>query len=227
MTTPPATRAALPAPQWLWFLPPFTLGVFLRFFRLGAQLLGGDELNAVQRAFELTVPKALTTYHLSDNCLPLTALYRFLLDWGCPPTELLFRAPSLIAGVVLAVAAPLALARRVTPAVGLAAAWLLALSPVLTLYSRIARPYEALALTAFGAALAFDAWWRRGSLAAAGAFVGLATLTAYLHLGAAPFVVAPFLLAGALALGQRGHEDLERRSLAQVLGLGAATLVGC
>ena len=77
-------------------------------------------------------------------------------------------------------------------------AWLFALSPILVLYSRIARPYEILALATFGAALAFDRWWRTGSPGAGAAFVALAAFSIYLHLGAAPFVAAPFLLGAGL-----------------------------
>ena len=138
--------------HWVWLLPPLLLGAFLRLFRLSAQVLGGDELNGVQRALEMSIAGALRTYHLADNCLPLTALYRGLLDLGFAPTETLFRAPSVVCGLLLLVLMPVAIARRLSMRIAVASAWLVALSPVLVLYARIARPYEALALAAFCAA---------------------------------------------------------------------------
>src|SRR5206468_10578860 len=107
-------------------------------------------------------------------------------------------------------AAPLAVRRRLGSR---AAAWLAglaALSPVLVLYGRIARPYMPVVLCGSAAAAAFLAWWERPRPAMGAAYVVAAALAVWLHLVAAPFVAAPFLFAaGDLAwrARQARHAD--------------------
>lgn len=98
---------------------------------------------------------------------------------------------------------------------------LLAISPGLVFYSRIARPYALVVLLGFGAVAAFDAWWRRPSWRWGITYASLAALAAWFHLGAATMVVSPFLFAGTASLVRR-----DGRRFFAVTGLAAATALG-
>src|SRR3954470_22007048 len=140
MSEPPTRSLRVTGSGW-WLLPPFALGTVLRLWNVRAQVLAGDEMHAVRVALVSPLSHILTTYELRDNCIPLTALYRFLLERGVPLSELSVRLPMLLCGILALLVLPWIVARRVGPRVGHLFAWLLALSPLLVLYSRIARPY--------------------------------------------------------------------------------------
>lgn len=210
-----------------WLLPPVLLGALLRLWNLSAQIVGGDELNAIRVALRLPLAKVLTTYQLQDPCLPLAGFYRFLLERGVGLSELWVRLPVLVFGLISLVAIPWIAERRMGRPAARVLAWLVALSPLLVLYSRIARPYMPIALLGFAATAAFEAWWRSGRPALAVAYVLLAGLCVYFHLGSAPFIVAPFAFAlGSLVLDRRsaGEEGKNARpGFRGLLGVGLAT----
>src|SRR5262249_14947155 len=177
----------------------------------------------------LPLPAILTTYQESDNCIPLTALFRLLLDAGVRLSELSFRAPSVVCGLLLLVALPLGARSRLPRAVALAFAGLLALSPLLFFYSPIARSYLPMTLCATAAAAAFALGWRTLRPAFGAAYVLAGGLAVWLHLGAAPIVVAPFLFAVLdLAWGrkeERGRRLAHLALLALVLVLALAAFL--
>jgi hypothetical protein len=178
-------------------------GVALRFWNLADQVLGGDELHAVRAALSQPLPALLTTYQLADSCIPLTALDRWLLDRGVALDERLLRLPVLASGLAALVVLPLLARRRLPPAAWPFFGALVATSPLLVLYSRIARSYMPATLLSFAAVMAFDRWWTRagagtpGRSGAAIAYVVLAALAIWFHLGTAPIVVAPLLFGAA------------------------------
>jgi hypothetical protein len=183
-------------------------GTLLRCWNLRDQVLGGDELHAVRAALSQPLPALLTTYQLADSCIPLTALDRLLLDHGLALDEWRLRLPVLASGLAALAALPLLARRRLPPAGPPLFCVLLAVSPLLILYSRIARSYMPATLFAFAAAMAFDRWWAPGGAGGGGesrwaaAYVACAALAAWFHLGTAPIVIAPLLYAaGELALG--------------------------
>jgi hypothetical protein len=225
-------------------------GIALRFWNLGGQVLGGDELHAVRAALSQPLPALLTTYQLADSCIPLTALDRLLLDRGVALDEWRLRLPVLASGLAALAVLPALGRRRLEPAARALFCALVALSPLLVLYSRIARSYMPATLLSFAAVMAFDSWWApgRGSAAGSGAgraagvpaaaggtrapgangplaalrhgvagpalgphaaavaYVVLAALAVWFHLGTAPIVVAPLLYgAGELAFTRGSH----------------------
>jgi hypothetical protein len=205
---------------WVWLLPPIAVGAFLRLFRLGPQLLLYDELHAPRTVGELDFPEILTTYREADNSIPLTALYELLVEQGVALGELHLRLPAIVAGLLALVVIPIALWRRLGRPAGIAAAWLVAISPGLVFYSRLARSYMPVVLLVFVAAMAFERWWRTGSARSGAGYVVAAAAAAWLHLGAGPIVAAPFLwAAGAKAVRPRQGRSLLAIGL---LGLGLA-----
>jgi hypothetical protein len=190
------------------------VGTVLRLAGLPRQILLDDELHAVRAALARPLREILVSYQVVDHCIPLTALYRLALDQGIPLSEALLRLPAVLAGLALLVAAPLWAARRFGWTVGVAFAWLLAISPGLVFYTRIARSYLPMVALGFLALVAFDRWWRRPGWRSGALFAVAAALAVWLHLGAAPLLVTPVLLAGVLALARRG------RGLVPLLALG-------
>lgn len=189
-------------------LLPFGVGAALRLWNLPGQILGGDEVHAIRAALNLPLSKILVTYQQTDNCIPLTAVYKLLMEGGAPVTEVVLRLPVLLCGLAALLALPAAVSGRVSPGTVAVYRWLLALSPALVFYSRIARSYMPMVLLSFGAVMAFEAWWRTRSWRAGGVYVLLGALAVWFHLGAGPIVAAPFLFAAGDALVRR--EDLGR-----------------
>lgn len=199
---------------------PFLAGAALRLWNLPDQILGGDETHAIRAALNLPLSKILVTYQVTDNCIPLTAVYKLLMGWGVPVSELVLRLPVLLCGLAALLVLPAAVsggAGQVDRGTVLVYRWLVAISPALVLYSRIVRSYMPMVLFSFGAVMAFEAWWRTRSWRAGGVYVLLGALAVWFHLGAGPIVAAPFLFAAGDALVRR--QDL-RRDLRDLLLLG-------
>lgn len=224
-------------------LLPFAAGMLLRLWRLPRQILAGDELHAVRTAIHNPVETLLTTWFGADPSIPLTLLYRLWLDAGGRLTEMGLRLPVLATSVLFLFLAPVLLARVLgRPAAGVFA-WLAAASPALVLYGRIVRSYLPVACFGFLAAALFWGWWervrgggpdgeRQGRAWPWGlGWVLCAAFTLWLHLGAGPFLVAPFAFAaGELLLrsglwrtGSRGSG----RSWAALVLLGLGFAAAC
>jgi hypothetical protein len=170
-------------------------GLGLRLWNLRGQVMGGDELHAVRVVARQTIPEILTTYRVADVSIPFAALHRLLMEWGVTLSEIDFRLPALICGCLALWVIPRVFRDRLERAEVELLGWLVAFSPVLVLYSRIARSYLPMVLAGFGAVMAFERWWRTRTWKAGLAYVLLATLAVWIHLGAGPLVVAPFLFA--------------------------------
>lgn len=202
----------------LWLLFPVLAGAVLRLWNLRAQVLGDDELHLVRTALTQPVGTILTTYQKVDACIPLSALYAVLVRSGVQLTELGVRLPELLAGLLLLVLAPLWADRRLGRGTAVGYAWLLAISPGLVLYSRIARPYMIVVLLSFGAVVAFESWWREGGWKRGAAYAILAALAFWFHPVAAPLVLSP-LVFGAVA------SIRDRRRLPALAGVAAGTIL--
>lgn len=218
------------APFWLSLVGALAAGALLRLYRLGGQVLLGDELHAVRAVVTVPLPGILVRYAETDVCLPLAGLARLLLDRGWAVSEAVFRAPVAAAGLLLLVAAPLAVRRVAAPGAALVFPWLLALSPGLVLWSRIARSYAPATLLALAAAAAFLAWWRSGRRRWAAAYAVLGALAVWFSLVVAPVVGAPLLFGALRLLGGRGRESREGRpgwGGLVLAGLGLAAGLAC
>jgi hypothetical protein len=201
---------------WLGALAAAFVGVGLRWLNLRNQVLTGDELHTVNGALARSAGEILRTWtwYGADYSVPLTAFFRVLLDRGVVLDELSFRAPVLIASALTPVVLAAAWRRHLGAPAALLLAWLLALSPMLALYGRIVRSYALVVLGANLAVLAFERFWRGGSRVAGAAYVALAALSTWLHLGAAPFVLAPFGFVALEVLRDRARLAVHLRRAA-------------
>lgn len=199
----------------------------LRLWNLGRQILVGDEIHSLNIALNEPVVNILFTYRESDPCLPLTALFRLLMDWGVRLSEPILRAPSLVAGLAAVVVLPWVARPWLSRGERLLWAWLVALSALLVLYSRIVRPYALVACVGPLAVLAFLRWWLGERRLWAALYVLAALASVWLHLTTAPFVLAPFAFAAVHASlsreGKRGWRDL--LVLAGLTAAGLAALL--
>lgn len=181
--------------RWAGWAAPVVAALWLRTDRLASQVLVGDELHALSAAALLDLPTILRTFLPADACIPLTALFRVLMDAGVVLDESILRLPALVAGVLVPLVLPWMLEPRVGERAARFLAWLLALSPGLVLYSRIVRPYAIVSLLGGVAAIAFLRWWSGGSRRWACVYLVAAPLTVWFHLAALPFVAGPPALA--------------------------------
>lgn len=196
--------------------------VAVRLWNVRDQVLGGDELHAVATALAKPLDWILTNYSLADYSIPLTAGLRVWLDAGGLLTEIGMRIPGLVCGVLLVPLTAVAARRALDGATAARLAWLVALSPVLVLYSRIVRSYAPMVLFATAAAIAAFVWIETRSRRAAVGYVACAALATWFHLGAGPFVAAPLAFACALRVVRAERPAAPSGSAIVATGLGLA-----
>jgi hypothetical protein len=172
------------------------LGAWLRFRGAATQVLVNDELHLVYAIVKLPLAEIARSWVFegADYSVPLGLLFRALSDRGVRLSELALRMPMLASGVALVALLPWAVRRRIGGRAAVALALLLATAPLLVYYSRLVRSYMPLLLVGYTAVWAAQRWAEGRELRFAAAYVGCAALAIYLHLVAAPFVLAPALL---------------------------------
>lgn len=215
--------------EWLGLAIVVAVGFYLRSHQIADQWLTDDEWHAVHRIVAGEGYWVLASrVGAADYSIPQTLIYKFLAEHGAL-SELVMRLPMLAAGGLL-VAGGYLWARQ---NFDLTTAWcfgaLIAISPFLVNYSRVARPYALTCLLCWLALLAFDRWWQDGERRHAIAYALLAVLACWLHMAVAPFVLAPLawraLADGLKALGSRHFgEMLPVSALGALVTAGVAVL---
>jgi len=201
------------------------VGIALRSTGLFQQLLLDDEIHAFNFSLKTPFPDVLWEISNVANSPAFNVWLRVFLDLGIPPSELALRIPVLASGIALLVVAPWWLARQLGTGAAVVFVWLLALSPLLVIYSRIMRPYMPEALLASAAAGAFYTWFHTHRRAAGVAYALFASATIYVVLVGAPFVLAPFVFL-AVEAALRGRAVLPPRRDVVLVGaiVGGALL---
>ncbi len=216
---------------WPWLLAAaIAAGAWIRLDQFAAQVLIDDEWHAVHQVLLHSPLEMFRDFGFADYSIPLG-----ILDWyesrAFGLSELAMRWPMLLCGLATLVLFPLYVAPRISRATALSFAALLAISPLLVVYSRMARPYGITLLLGFIAHAAFQRFHDRdGGGAAAGAtYVSTAALSIWLHPISAPFVLAPLVWAlfsrRARPPAQRRHAALRWLAVAAATGALAAMLV--
>jgi uncharacterized membrane protein len=179
-------------------------GVYLRLYQFLLQVLLDDEWHAVHQLLQKGPRELFLTIGQADFSIPLGLLYWVEKEWfGL--SELGMRWPMMLAGIATLAVLPLYARRFVGDGVALLFAALLAMSPMLVFYSRMARPYALTLMLALLALAAFQRFIEPGQRRWQPALVYVlsAVASGWLHLVSLPFVVAPFLVAGLPALARR------------------------
>jgi hypothetical protein len=186
------------------------VGIALRSVGLFQQVLVDDEIHAYHFVQRTPFPAVLWDFGNTANSPAFNVWLRLFLDLGIPPSELALRIPVLASGIALLIVAPWWVARQLGTHAAVVLAWLLALSPLLVMYSRIMRPYMPEVVLASAAVGAFYTWYQTRRRAAGVAYALLASMTTYVLLVGAPFVLAPFVFL-AVEAALRGPAALPPR----------------
>jgi len=195
-------------------------GGLIRCFRIGDQIVLDDEwhaLNVVQNT-----GYAFIFSHLghADHSIPLALFYEWLShSFGLD--EITMRLPSLIAGIGVIVIFPLLMRPWLCRYERLVTAALLAISPFLINFSRVARPYSMITLlTACSLPLAWR-WWKNSRGGSGVAWFMCTVLAAWLNPISLTISLAPFLWFGAEAIitGAKGNGW---RPLFRLISIGMA-----
>lgn len=198
------------------------LGLGLRIYLLPDQVFADDEWHGFYYALGKSPWWLLTHFSIPGaTCIPLN-LYNWLLGATIGWSEIWLRMPSLVCGLLLIGTGPLLARRIIGDRATVLLAFLLALSPTLTFYSRFARPYSALALFGFWALLFAARWIQSGKSQPAVLFVLTSVAAIYFHLFALVTVAAPLLAALVIILWQR-MSGSEKPSMKQWFWAIAAT----
>jgi hypothetical protein len=173
----------------------FLAGLFLRLYLLLDQVFADDEWHGFYYAIGKSPFWLLTHFSIPGaTCIPLN-FYDWLLGATVGWSELWLRLPSLICGLLCVIICPLLALNLIGPRRAALLAFLLAISPLLVFYSRISRPYSAVALLAFAALLFAARWMQSGGIRPALFFIIAGVLAIYFHLFAIITVAAPLLAA--------------------------------
>lgn len=198
-------------------LVAFVAGTALRLWQIDIQILIDDEWHAVHKLLRSDPRDILMHLGYADYSIPLTLYYQWLYrtiglsEWG-------MHLPPLVAGIGLLLAGPRLLARSFALPVRALWAALAAISPLLVYHGKVARPYALTCLLAFVAILCFRAWRQEGRRRDAVAYALATVLAGWLHPVTLPFTLLPFVYYGVRAL-----RPFDRKSLARLAALGAAT----
>jgi Dolichyl-phosphate-mannose-protein mannosyltransferase len=202
MRSNPATPRSLFPMAWVVAL---VAGCWLRIDQLSLQVLIEDEWHPVHQVIYLSPERIMLSFGNADYSIPLVLLY-FLEHRLIGLSELGLRLPMVLAGIATVAVLPLMVRRRVGDAVASTFALLLALSPLLVSYSRIARGY---AITLLGVYLAFWCLERaiRGASLGwkhASCYSAVCGLVVWTHAITGPMLVAPLIALWWAALRGRG-----------------------
>ena len=171
----------------------FLVGCWLRWHLLMDQVFTDDEWHGLYYVIGKSPMWLLTHFSIPGaTCIPLN-FYTWVLGATVGWSELTLRLPSLVCGLLCVLVCPLLARKLIGTQCAIWLGFLLAISPLLIFYSRICRPYSAVALLAFAALLFTARWMQTGGLRPAIGFVVTGVLAIYFHLFAIVTVAAPLL----------------------------------
>ncbi|MGH8712969.1 MAG: hypothetical protein ACREYB_03060 [Casimicrobiaceae bacterium] len=196
-------------------------GVWLRYYQLDLQILVEDEWHAIHKILQSGFAGIFTSFGRSDYSIPLALYDRLLMEHG-GLTEWTMRMPMFIAGTALLAAAPLLVRRGADGWTRALWVGLLAVSPLLVYFSKIARPYSITVLAAFVAVIAVRRWWRGDGAGWAVAYLAGTWAAAWLHPVTLGFTLLPLAYFGAAAM--RAALQGDRHPLLRLAAIAAALI---
>lgn len=211
-------------PLFLYVVVLF-LGVWIRLDQFLVQALNDDEWHAIHQLILHSPRDILMSFGYADHSIPLTLLYWMEASW-IGLSELGMRWPMMLCGLATLVLLPWYVWRTVGQREAILFASMLAISPMLVVYSQTARPYSITLLLGYVAHFAFCRYFGKTSHQLFfGSLYGVtAVLATWMHLIVGPFVVAPFLYEGIAILRAPASERQFR--FRRILLLGLPTAIG-
>ena len=177
------------------FLTALSVGFLLRIYLLKDQVFADDEWHGLYYVIDKSPGWLLCHFSIPGaTCIPLN-FYTWALGASVGWSEIGLRLPSLICGLLCLLISPLLVKNIIGSHRTAWFALLLAICPLLIFYSRICRPYSAVAFLGFAAILFAARWSRDNDHKSAVLFVLTGTLAVYFHLFAIVTVAAPVLVA--------------------------------
>ncbi len=221
-STPEPDRKTLPF-ALAWTLAGLAVlgGAWLRLYALTNQVVLDDEYHAINVALHHPYGAILSRFFGADNSIPLTAIYKFLMD-SVGLSELGLRLPQVVCGILLLMTYPFWVRRIAGWPETLLFLVLTAMSPQLIFYSRYARPY---AVSTFAAGLAVGAFLlfaRTGRGRWLVPYVVGGILAAWFQPLSLPFVLAPVLF---FVMTRRWLDQSVGASVTRAIVAGGAVLV--
>jgi len=207
---------------WIAFSALLGLGIWLRCWAIGAQIVSDDEMHSLNALLWDSPWTIFTRFYDADISTPMT-LAQMAIGATSGLSEVTARLPMLVAGIATLVVLPWLAWRELGALVALVYMGLLSISPQLVFYSRWGRPYMISTLLAGVAIFSFLRWWRTRERGAGAGYVLASTLAIWFSVPAAPSVAVP-LAVGALFALSESSPTARRRSLASI-GVLAFALV--
>lgn len=201
------------------------LGFWLRLNQFFVQVLNDDEWHAIHRLLTQTPLDIFLSFGLADHSIPLTLLYWLVSSW-IGLSELGMRWPMMLSGLAILILFPWYIWRIIGQREAILFASMLAISPILIIYSQTARPYSITLLLVYIAHFSFYRYCSNipYQLAFGILFGVTAILATWMHLIVGPLVVAPFIYEGVSIFFASGSE--RRSRFRRLLLLGLPTAIG-
>lgn len=213
----------------LLVLIAIAIGFYVRLDQFLIQTLIDDEWHAVHQLLRSTPVRIATSFGHADYSIPLTLLY-WLEARFFGLSELLMRWPMMLFGLATIVVFPIYVYRHFSQQEAVLFGFLLALSPVLTIFSRTARPYAITLFLVYLAVWAFYKCYNRADdeksshrLIYAAVYCFTTAMAVWLHLIVVLFVFSPFAVE-VVRLLFKSNAD-KKRDFVLLLSIGVPTLL--
>lgn len=187
---------------WILLLLSIAAGTVLRLYLISSQIIVDDEWHGINYVIGRSFGYVFTNHGLGANSIPMN-LYRWFLLNTFGLSELLLRAPTLIAGVLSIIIFPIFVGKMFNRRTTVIFSFLLSLSPVLIFYSRICRPYSMVVFFSFISIFSLFFWMDSGERKFALLYITTAVLAIYFHLYASIAVLTPLGIIFILKMVQR------------------------
>ncbi len=217
--------------QLLFFITLLSIavGVYVRLDQFLIQTLIDDEWHAVNQLLHSTPTKFASSFGHADYSIPLTLLY-WLEARLFGLSELMMRWPMMLFGLATLIIFPVYVYRYFSHLEAAVFSFLLALSPLLDIYCRTARPYAITLFLVYISIWAFYKFWEaveakkiRTGVYYTVVYCLSASFAVWLHLVVAFFVVSPFIIQTVRLLFK--PKSLIKRDLFALLKIGLPTLL--
>ncbi len=200
------------------------IGAYVRFDQFLVQTLIDDEWHAVHQLLHSTPTKIATSFGHADYSIPLTLLYWFEAKFfGL--SELMMRWPMMLFGLATIIIFPIYVYRHGKQLEAVVFGLLLSLSPVLTIYSRTARPYAVTLFLCYLSIWAFYQYYQKSNKHWRYLIIySVSTAFAvWLHLIVAFFIFSPFAVE-MVRLVFNANTD-RKKDLIKLIAIGIPVLL--